>query len=431
MPRRDVRAMSVRALWAGVLVAVTGSLQCCEHRGAAEIPKEVVAVGDPCDAPPSPDVGEGAIAADRRQGLRVLPLHREMCINGTQDTLVRVPALVPLEDNALAVVQWQSHDVRYFDAHGNPLGAVGSEGEGPGEFTGPSGAGLVGDSVWIYDDLQKRFTIIAPDRSVVRVSQVPLVKLPGATSPESLWLQAVLPDGAVLGIVSPRSPVGEGGSAPPNQLFVRATPRGQEGSGNRFDVLGTIPPRDAVSIALPHGGGLGARPPFPNDPLVAVSPDGSHVAIASAALDGSASGTISLVMMSAGGDTLYDRHLAFERIPIPPRVAQDALAGQRKLAADVKDPRMAGVLRQAARAPAIYPPIVDGVVSNDGRLFFRGTLKDRGYRVLNAHGTDMGWVRIPVYGKMMGAEGDQVWTVESDSLGIESIARYGVGYLGG
>ena len=83
--------------------------------------------------------------------------------------LYQVVGALALSDGRIVIGTAGSSELRYFDADGRHLLSVGREGSGPGEFTG---MGLIqrlpGDSMIVYDFMQRRITVFAPDGGHVR-----------------------------------------------------------------------------------------------------------------------------------------------------------------------------------------------------------------------------------------------------------------------
>ena len=97
----------------------------------------------------------------------MLDLELDLRINGNEQDLVPITWLGVSPDGQIALIQWQDHTVRFFDAAGTPLGSVGREGEGPGEFRRPIRGGWFGDTLWVSDTQINRITLIGPDQRVV------------------------------------------------------------------------------------------------------------------------------------------------------------------------------------------------------------------------------------------------------------------------
>lgn len=104
------------------------------------------------------------------------PVLRIGSIDGDdREVLFRVADARRLADGSILVVNSGSHEVRRYDAQGQPIAAVGRAGEGPEEFNSPRHVFKYGDSLLVVD-LLRDVAVLAPDLSFQR-RFVP--KLPG------------------------------------------------------------------------------------------------------------------------------------------------------------------------------------------------------------------------------------------------------------
>lgn len=96
-------------------------------------------------------------------------------------------------DGRLAIANGGSNEVRFYDAAGEYLGAVGGQGDGPGEFQSLASLwARPGDTLWAYDSRHRSFTVIGPAGSFVET-------LPFGGGDVFRFPAGVFADGAVLG----------------------------------------------------------------------------------------------------------------------------------------------------------------------------------------------------------------------------------------
>lgn len=77
--------------------------------------------------------------------------------------LFRVRAAFRLSDGGLVIVNGGSHELRFYDRSGRHLRSAGRQGQGPGEFQQIFSAQRIrGDSVAVWDNLQRRISLFAP-----------------------------------------------------------------------------------------------------------------------------------------------------------------------------------------------------------------------------------------------------------------------------
>jgi len=111
-------------------------------------------------------------------GRATLGVQEELRIDGYEADLVPITWMGVSSEGTIAVVQWQDELVRFFDASGEDLGAVGGQGEGPGEFMRPVRAGWIQDTLWVSDTQLGRVVAISPDLEVLRTVRNPEIVRP-------------------------------------------------------------------------------------------------------------------------------------------------------------------------------------------------------------------------------------------------------------
>jgi hypothetical protein len=106
--------------------------------------------------------------------------------------LYNVTGAVRLPDGQIAVLNSGSHEIRFYDGNGQHLRSVGGEGGGPGKFQNPYDLySLAGDSVVVYDVLQRRLSFFDRDGEYVRSFTLPV-------NDKRYRAVDFFPDGAVL-----------------------------------------------------------------------------------------------------------------------------------------------------------------------------------------------------------------------------------------
>ena len=89
--------------------------------------------------------------------------------------LYEVTGAVRLSDGDIAVLNSASHEIRFYDSNGQHVRSVGGEGSGPGEFQNPYDLySLAGDSVVVYDALQRRLSFFDTSGAYVRSFTLPV-----------------------------------------------------------------------------------------------------------------------------------------------------------------------------------------------------------------------------------------------------------------
>ena len=267
-------------------------------------------------------------------------------------------------DGLLYTMHWGEGTIRRWTQDGAPAGSVGREGEGPGEFQEAAGMGFFGDSLWVWD------------RRAYRVSYFDLA-------------------GEFLGSVSPRVEIGTMEESPPRPdiplrdgTFIGMAPMGADGiargtltetpivridaDGNRLARIWAIPhePRDIFAILSDGGfGGSYSGQPFDDSHIPSIGERGVTV-LERRAWTGTGEATVRVTKIGLDGDTLF-----------------------------------------AAAVP--YDP----VESETGEQMNE-------WWVLDADGAPLARALTPVGLSMRVINGDTVWGVERDELGVEYIVRY-------
>jgi hypothetical protein len=145
--------------------------------------------------------------------------------------LFRVSAAARLSDGRIVVGNGGSQELRFFDATGIFLTAVGREGKGPGEFTGLGMFGMARDSLHVFDWSLYRVSVFDQDG---RFGRSYLIQVPGIAFPQAAGMLA---DGSwVIMSGFAFSPQKISAVVRDTSLFVRVSPEGAV-----VDSLGRFP----------------------------------------------------------------------------------------------------------------------------------------------------------------------------------------------
>ena len=215
-------------------------------------------------------------------GWRFVP---DVRVDGEREVLVSVGGLAVSDAGWFAITQRQEHAIRFFDMSGSPLGRIGRQGRGPGEFEGISSIGWKADTLWVWDFQQRRITYISPRREFVRDALVAnaaprpadQARLPQFARPTP---RAVYPDGSMLASASlSRDDAGRCPECGPQLVRISA-------DGHVERILGWLPKNNAF-VSFSTATGIGSiRVPFRGDPVDASAIDGSVTAMGVAAVEG-------------------------------------------------------------------------------------------------------------------------------------------------
>lgn len=361
----------------------------------------------------------GAVpAADRRATLT-----EELRLDAYAENLVPIQALAVAEDGTIAVGQTQDGTIRFFSDTGEPLGSVGRQGQGPGEFTAISALGWVADTLWAYDIRQQRAGLISPARAFVRHVPVPrpIRPPPGDESAIPTYLSAsangLLPDGTMIVMAQSYETGGGPMDSGDHASIARVSEEGEIiHLLHRISTVGLQVVTARAEMTMP----------FANVPSIATSPDGSRTAVATASLDGVDEGTFRVTVVDAAGDTVIDRRYPFPGVPLPQAVFDSVVSTAESFAA--RDPELVAAIRRQTPRRSVYPPLTRIIIGRDGTVFVQ-MHADAGVapvRVIGADGDPLGWLSLPERSRVAVGEGDRIWVIERDEVDVETVVRYAV-----
>jgi hypothetical protein len=346
------------------------------------------------------------------------------------DTTIRVAVF---EDGRMAIAQRQTFDVRFFSADGEPIGSIGREGQGPGEFTNVWRLGWIADTLYAYDFSQRRFTLIDPQLNYVRYIYVPNGARPSAemagTFPEFqvVYGGALYADGSVYGELAGARTPGLGNHEVGKPTYGRIAEDGTILSYFQFATGPDIEPIQ-IEVQIPNGGGtaMGLVMPtmmtMPDRPILRLADNGTRMAHLQVSMEGPNAGTYEIFMEDVFDGPLYTRRYPFDAVPITPQM-QDSLLAERL---EEMDEAIANVYREHAIFPPMMPPVVGLVHGADDRLWIRmaDTPAGRPYRILDPMGEPEGTLVLPLRSRIAVADATHVWVIEEDEFEVESVVRY-------
>jgi hypothetical protein len=348
----------------------------------------------------------------------------EMRIDGNANDLVPVQWFDVSSKGSIVVAQPQDKAIRIFSATGASLGKFGRAGQGPGEFENVNRAGWIGDTIWVMDAMQRRLTFVSPRLTFMRsVSMIQARPLPAdaARVPVMSFINvnAVYPDGSVLASTQPSV---EGLLATPGAVTSAYSHIAPDGVIRR--IVARLPEDGgSVNIKTADGGVYGASTPFYASTLRDDASDGSRIAFVSTAMSGRDANTFGVTVIGAKGDTIFSRRYPFTPVPLP-RAAYDSVLDLRLARAMIPEQRAA--LRSFSRPPA-YPPLSLVLVGRDGTIWIRLRTVSQGrpWLVLDPKGEPIGSLMLSAeQAGIAVADRQNVWTLEADADGVQSIVRY-------
>jgi hypothetical protein len=358
-----------------------------------------------------------------------LRLESQLRIDGNAANLAPIAWLAVRGDGVIAVAQQQDGAVRFYDARGSALGAVGKTGDGPGEFRSLGRAGWIADTMWVYDGPRRRFTFISPQQTVLRTVPRPGTAQPAAANPlrlpefKAVYPRALHADGSML--------VYAGTTAGPlaaqydetQSTYLRIA---SDGTIQRL--VAKFPASSGDYVIRAGRDAAGGTFPLAMQPYYEPAPNGARSALVIAE-PGAATGSVTLrvTMFGANGDTVYSVRHSIPGTAIPRAVADSIREGS-ITAFRARNPTLAGEYRRLIQIPPVYPPVSGIVVGSDGSLWIRQRTTAQGtpYLVLDPRGAMVGAATAPEGVDIRVVQGNTAWATARDRDDVQSIVRYGV-----
>jgi hypothetical protein len=349
----------------------------------------------------------------------------DLRIDGHEHDLVPITWLGVSPTGQIALIQWQDHNVRIFDASGAPLGSVGREGEGPGEFRRPVRGGWSGDTLWVSDPQINRITLISPSLEVLGTfAPPPIVRPPPEHADTISEYRSPFPyavhnrDTLLVSALdrTDRRQINPAIGFP----ILKVT-----ASGAILQQITRIPMDPGLGVTIQLGGGRvasGLIPYFPRSDWV-VAPNGRRLAILTTDMPDSSAPSYRVRVFDASGRVLVDQTFPFDPVPIPQAKLDSAIQAAAARRPDVRSD-LEAALRQAART--IYPEAERILLGSDNRIWIglRATDQGRRWLVLDPDGTPTERYLLPGNVLLRAASETHIWAVERDEFDVESVVRY-------
>ncbi|HUF49726.1 MAG TPA: hypothetical protein VMN60_02770 [Longimicrobiales bacterium] len=367
--------------------------------------------------------GMGGSDASSTRELRRFALEQDLRIDGYEADLVPISWVGVSPRGTIALFQGQDNTVRFFDDTGAFLGAVGRQGEGPGEFRRMVRAGWIADTLWVSDTQLRRVTLISPDLDVIRVVRNHDVARPMPAddrftayvqpSPYALYSDG----GSMVWALRPVDPAQARGDDEPTLVLRLAEDGSIQGR------VASIPAYAGLSVTVELGGGFAlGQIPFVPGPAWTVSPDGSRLGILTTDM-AAAEPSYRVYVVDDGGDVVIDRSFTFVPEPIPAERI-DSVIEARVSRMDAGAGEMESKMRAAA--PSVFGEAERLVIGADDRVWVGMRRRADGTRwlVLSSTGDPVGDIVLPPRVLLSAADGEHVWCIERDEFDVGSVVRY-------
>lgn len=321
----------------------------------------------------------------------------------------RIGAILPMPDTTVLISLPGSRQVLVYSRDGLLERVLGRPGSGPGEFASIGAAGLLADTLWVYDRVADRTTRFLPrtgDRVGTTRVGLRLPEWPGGGE-----VLALLADGSFL--VQGRYSI--------TGLLQRATPSvvpvaRVTAAGRLLQAIGALDLTGWAFSVKVGGGEIQGVQPFRAVDRVAAALDGSRFALVSLGSD-----SVSVTMYDAAGGRLFERALPLVGDQL---TAARADSGTKHLGGPFLTFTSGTIVR-----PERLPAVSQAIVGTDGSLWLEldppviGRSATR-WAVLSPSGVQVDTVTMPTARQLVRPMAGAYWAVEVDSLDVPRASRY-------
>jgi hypothetical protein len=349
------------------------------------------------------------------------------------------------------VLEGSVPEIRVYSPTGRLLRRIGRAGGGPGEFQGYPRFGVVGDTLWTFDNTNRRITLFRRDGTVLSTAPAAGVRVAVPQMYGTLLPLRMRPDGKFIshfgsigGVRDEPAPdVQPDDSIPvPFVLF--------DATGAVTDTVGWAPsppprmwrPPGQYDTEYTYVTVAGRRMTAPRPPTTMPwweTVEDGYISVETPVAASPEEGIIMVTRFGLAGDTLYDRRLRY--VPEPyTDAALDAIAdragrgepgGMVPFSPGASAPdnwrAIAAAMREAMDFPAYQLPIQSPWFGQDGSAWLRrwdGTTPEAEWFILDAAGKVKGRLTLDAGISPRWTDGEVFWAVESDELDIPWLARY-------
>ena len=358
--------------------------------------------------------------------LRKLSYVEEIRIGSADDPVIgfsRIRRVRVSDKGDVYVLEGSAPEVRVFSSEGERLRVVGGRGQGPGEFSSPLDMGLLGDTLWVFDQGARRLTWFGPNGDVLFTMSAQGVPFESGVRGVSITL-------------TPSRPRADG-LIESDRWFFQSLDR--EIRPYRYPVVlfdrqGAVvdtvrwETADSTAVTYRVAGRAGYAPVLgPVNPVNAEMVDGRAVLDWSVP-EGTTDGLMDIRRVRHEGDSVYHLTLRYEATPVPGHVLDSLIAPRLSIATamGVTERQMESALRDAIQLPEFRPPIRVVHAGSDGTLWLQlntATTDVAEWVVIGADGSPRGRLSLPARMQIHHSALPTVWSVELDDLDVPWLVR--------
>lgn len=320
--------------------------------------------------------------------------------------------------------------IRMHGPDGTPLGTIGRDGEGPGDFSNLGTMAFLGDTLWVLDFGTYRFSYFTLDGALLGTRTIPF-EMGGPGCPNPPRPRGLLPDGGFAA-----SPPAWSHEVAAGTITRRVVLR-VDTAGIVIDTILTAPLENTVlEVRFAGGGGSSRGQPF-SDAEFAEYSDHEPVVIRVSRPAATAAGVATFTVTKLGfdGDTVYSRTFDYEPVPLDPAIIDSLVREIGEAVSNLPfgsaptQARAEQLARAAIYQPAFHPPVSSVTLGRDGTVWLQreqARSDSIAWSVLDPNGAPIGTVMLPAGLRLMEAERGTVWGMEQDALDVPYIVRYRV-----
>jgi hypothetical protein len=316
-------------------------------------------------------------------------------------------------DGAVFVADASVPEVLVFGPNGRLEQRIGRRGSGPGEFQFIAGAGLLADTLWVWDSRTARLTLF--DRTGRRITDRRLPTLLGVEE-----------RGTLVSIIGMRDK---------RELIVIRDPPGTEKQGGAFTrftfvvdstaqrIVDTLATTEISEAFASSPGAMFMLPfvPITDGAMQAVG-GGYRVSVRRAVATSAERGEIVVRLADIAGDRVRELRIAYRPLLTP----RDSL--RRELETVLINDRRRAAAARAVNMPVFLPPVTALHVDEDGRVWLRREDFQRNgpeWLVLDSALRPLGTFRMPVLANSAQYPTMSFfWNHEEDDLGEPRVVGY-------
>ncbi len=284
--------------------------------------------------------------------------------------------------------------------------------------------GWYGSQLWVSDWNARRITFFAVDEGSVKT--IPYEPpLPAGYDVFGWGPWAVLENGGIVGYPEIGSHAVARGLTPFLVLPV------SDGEGAVRDTLAMLS-REGEVAEITAGLKLNAviflSAPLPQGDLIDLAPDGTDAVVVNRrSWNGSGTPEFRVTRLSAAGDTVFDRSIAYQPRRVPQDFFDDKVQDMLASNSVVDRTAHARAVREFYDTRQYFPPVTRLLAGGDGTTWLGQADDGSGeaeWLVLDRGGEKIGRVRLPVASRVAFVTETECWIVEKDELDIPYVVQY-------